>query len=604
MADKFVPKDSAAASSTRGEHAAHQGAATAAAPAADPIVNVGMRLSETARRDPDGVAVVEPLGHDRQGQRQYRQVSFAELDADTDRIAAALQAMGVRPGTRLVLLVRPGIDFIALVFALFKSGAVTILIDPGMGRSNLVKCLQDAQPEGFVAISMAQAIRCVLRHRFPQAKLNVTVGRRWFWSGPTLSALRRRSDAAFSGATTTAADPAAIIFTTGSTGPPKGVLYRHGNFDRQVDEIRDAYEIQPGEIDLPGFPLFALFNAAMGVTTVIPDMDFTRPAQADPRNIIEAARDWEVTQAFGSPALLNTVGRYCETHDVKLPTLRRVLSAGAPVPPHVLRRMRSAISADGEIHTPYGATEALPVATISATEVLNETSARSESGAGTCVGHRFPGIRWKVIRIRDDAIMRLDDIEELKTGEIGELIVSGRVVTGEYVTRCEANPLHKISDRATADGGANPGHRSAGDDVWHRMGDVGYLDEQDRFWFCGRKAHRVETEAGTLYTIRCEAIVNCHPHVYRSAVVGVGKAPRQTPVVVVETWPEHRPATDADREALVGAIHQRLAGNALTRTIEHVLLHDALPVDIRHNAKIFREKLAVWAARQLADSSP
>lgn len=560
----------------------------------DRVVNVGMRLSETARRDPSGVAVVEPLGHDRSGRRRYRQVSFGELDQDTDRLAAALQTLGAGRGTRLALLVRPGIDFISLVFALFKSGAVTILIDPGMGRKNLVKCLQDARPEGFVAISFAQAIRCVLRHRFRQARLNVTVGRRWFWTGPTLAGLRNQPHRVFTGASTTAEDPAAIIFTTGSTGPPKGVLYRHGNFDRQVDEIRDAYEIQPGEIDLPGFPLFALFNAAMGVTTVIPDMDFTRPAEADPRNIIEAARDWEVTQAFGSPALLNTVGRYCEAHEVKLPTLRRVLSAGAPVPAHVLRRMRAAMAEGGEIHTPYGATEALPVASISATEVLDETTQRSEQGAGTCVGKRFPGIRWKVIRIREDPIADIDEAEELPVGEIGELIVTGPVVTCEYVTRLEANALHKVRGR---DGSENAA--SSGEQIWHRMGDVGYLDERDRFWFCGRKTHRVQTESGTLYTIPCEAIVNCHPHVYRSAVVGVGDAPRQTPVMIVEAWPEHRPTSEAARLELISTIRQRLAANERTGMIEHVLLHDSLPVDIRHNAKIFREQLAVWATAQL-----
>ena len=573
----------------------------------DNVVNVGMRLSDTACRNPSGVAVVEPLGHDRHGKRQYRQVTFGELEEDTNRIAAGLQAMGVQKGTRLVLLVRPGIDFIALVFALFKSGAVTILIDPGMGRNNLIKCLHDAQPDGFVAISFAQAIRCLLPHRFRQARLNVTVGRRWFWTGPTLSGLRMQNHAAFSGATTAADDSAAVIFTTGSTGPPKGVLYRHGNFDRQVDEIRDAYDIQPGEIDLPGFPLFALFNAAMGVTTVIPDMDFTRPADADPRYIVEAVHDWQVTQAFGSPALLNTLGRYCERHEVKLPTLRRVLSAGAPVPPHVLRRIRTAMADDGEIHTPYGATEALPVASISASEVLAETAQRSEEGAGTCVGHRFPGIQWKVIRIRDDAIPEIDEIEEMPKGQIGELIVTGRVVTSQYVTRLDANPLHKVHDRN--DLGSNDlasndlaSNRLGSNRIWHRMGDVGYLDEQDRFWFCGRKAHRVETERGTLYTIPCEAIVNCHPHVYRSAVVGVGHAPRQTAVVVVETWPEHRPRSEADRLELIRTIRQRLTASELTRTIEHVLLHESLPVDIRHNAKIFREQLAVWATDHLQEA--
>jgi acyl-CoA synthetase (AMP-forming)/AMP-acid ligase II len=350
------------------------------------VVNVGLRLSETARLNPHGIAVAMPRGRDTSGKRIYESVTFRQLDDDSNLLADGFSSMGVRPGMRLVLMVPPSIDFISLVFAMFKAGVVTVLIDPGMGRRNLVRCLADSEPEGFVGVPLAQAVRTLLRGRFPKAKYNVTVGRRWFWGGNTIAQLRARSlSQGFRPIATNADDPAAIIFTTGSTGPPKGVLYRHGNFDHQVTEIHDFYNIQPGEIDLPGFPLFALFNCAMGVTTVIPDMDPTRPARVDPRNIIEAVNDWKVTQAFGSPALWNVVGRYCEEHQIVLPTLKRVLSAGAPVPPHVLKRMKAAIPPDGDIHTPYGATEALPVASVSASEVLVETAAKSAVGSGTCV---------------------------------------------------------------------------------------------------------------------------------------------------------------------------------------------------------------------------
>lgn len=549
--------------------------------AGNAVVNVGLRLSETARDDPDGVGVVEPLGRDAAGKRLYRQLSFVELDEDTNRIAAGLHATGVTPGTRLVLMVRPGIDFIALVFALFKAGVVTILIDPGMGRRNLIKCLDEAEPEGFVAISMAHAIRKLLPHRFRKARFNVTVGRRWFWGGPTLDQLRRTPLDKYAPANTQADDPAAIIFTTGSTGPPKGVLYRHGNFNRQVDEIRDFYDIQPGETDVPGFPLFALFNAAMGVTTVVPDMDFTRPADVDPRNFIEAVHDWNATQAFGSPALWNTVGRYCEETGEKMPTLKRALSAGAPVPPHVLQRVTSAIHPEGDLHTPYGATESLPIASISASTVLADTAALSRQGKGTCVGQRFPGMQWKVIRISDGPIARIEDVDELGVGEIGELMVSGEVVTREYVTRVDANAVHKVRD---------------GENIWHRMGDVGYLDDQGRFWFCGRKAHRVETNAGTMFTIPCEAIINNHERVYRSALVGIGPLGSQQPVIVAELWPEYR--SDKSDE-VVSELLTLAKSSPLTETIDTILLHDSLPVDIRHNSKIFREQLAVWAAEQV-----
>jgi len=547
--------------------------------------NVSRRLTQWAQSHPDRVAVVIPRGRKPGGGRAYDTWTFRELDEDSSRLAAGLRTLGAPPGARLALLVPPSFDFISLVFALLKSGYVMVLIDPGMGRAGMMRCLQEVRPEGFVAIPLAHAVRIVLRHRFPAARYNVTVGRRWFWGGPTAADFRQLSLDGFVPAAAQADDPAAIIFTTGSTGPPKGVLYSHGNFDRQVDEIREFYDIQPGEVDLPGFPLFALFNAAMGVTTVVPDMDFTRPARVDPRNILAAGRDWQVTQAFGSPALWNAVGRYCEEHGERIPTLRRVLSAGAPVPPHVLRRIRAAIATDGDVHTPYGATEALPVASISATEVLGETAARSATGAGTCVGRHFPGIAWRVIRISDSPLQQISQTEPLGVGQIGELIVRGPVVTREYVTRTEANALHKLRDDSDPSGQA----------FWHRMGDVGYLDEQDRFWFCGRKSQRVRTAAGTLYTIPCEAIFNQHERVYRSALVGLGEPGQQRPVIVVEPWPERRPRGDAELKSFLLELAALAAAHPLTEGIRDFLVHESMPVDIRHNAKIFREQLAVWA---------
>jgi acyl-CoA synthetase (AMP-forming)/AMP-acid ligase II len=379
-------------------------------------------------------------------------------------------------------------------------------------------------------------------------------------------------------------DPAAIIFTTGSTGPPKGVLYRHGNFDSQVAELQEFYGIKTGEVDLATFPLFGLFNGAMGVTAVIPDMDPTRPGQVDPRNIVEAVRDWGATQAFGSPALWNRVGRFCQESNTRLPSLVRVLSAGAPVPPHVLARMKGAISEQGDVHTPYGATEALPVASISASEVLGETRAAWARGGGTCVGRRFPRIDWKVIQIVDGPIASLAQAVELPPGETGELIVSGPVVTRQYVTRVDANAMAKILD---------------GTRVWHRMGDVGYLDERQRFWFCGRLAHRVRTAVGDMFTIPCEAIFNQHPDVYRSALVGVGAACFQRPVIIVEPWPDRMPRGAAGRQKLCDELAKLAASHIHTTEIRDFLFHGSMPVDIRHNAKIFREQLAVWAARKL-----
>jgi acyl-CoA synthetase (AMP-forming)/AMP-acid ligase II len=557
-------------------------------------VNVANRLAEFARLMPDAPAVIVQrrrrfgLGY------RYERVTFAEFAADIDQIARGLRQLGIPPGTRLALLVKPSVEFVALVFAMLKAGIVIVLIDPGMGRKNLVRCLAESEPEGFVAIPLAMAASKIYRRHFPKVRWNITVGRCYGWGGATLDEVRasgRRLDtsaAADEGPWTGVDDPTAIIFTTGSTGPPKGVLCTHGNFDRQVEEIRDQYAITPGEVNLACFPLFGLFNAAMGVTTVIPDMDASRPAKVNPANIVAAVRDCGVTQSFASPAVWNVVGLHCERHRIRLPSLREAYSAGAPVPPKVIERMTRVLADGGRLHTPYGATEALPIATIASPEILGETALAWAAGKGTCVGKRFPGINWRIIRIVDGPIASIDETEPLPPGEIGELIVRGPVVTRRYVTRVEANAGAKIAD---------------GDTTWHRMGDTGYLDDQDRFWFCGRVAHRVTTERGTLFTDPVEGVMNQfksdeHGPFIRSALVGVGPPGKQRPVLVFEilrlmAWKRGCPDY---RRLLLEYASQHPA----TAMIEEILDHHSFPVDVRHNSKIIREELAAWAAEQLA----
>ena len=377
-------------------------------------------------------------------------------------------------------------------------------------------------------------------------------------------------------------DSAAIIFTTGSTGPPKGVHYRHRIFLEQSRQIRDWFDIRPGTVDVSGFPLFALFNTAMGTATVFPDMDPTRPADIYPPNLIHSVETFAADQSFGSPALWNTVSRYCADHGKRLPTVKRILSAGAPVPPHVLERIKSVIAEDGEAWTPYGATESLPVACIGANEVLGETAELSSQGAGTCVGKNFPDMTWKLIEISDEPIASIEDAVPVAQGKIGELIVQGAVVTDKYLTRADANADHKVAD---------------GDSFWHRMGDVGYFDEQGRFWFCGRKSHRLETKAGPMFTVPCESIINSHPAIYRSALVGSGKKGQHVPVLFAEPWPEKRPANDAEKKSLLNELKELAKKHWQTDKIEHFDIHEKLPVDIRHNSKIFRERM-----RPLAES--
>ena len=564
----------------------------------DHIENIGQALTETAARLPDNIAVACPSSKRptkikvQPGQKlAYDRITFSQLEDRSNLIAAKLRQAGIRPGMRAALMVPPGIDFVAHVFALYKTNAVTILIDPGMGRKNMIQCLSAAKPAAMVGIRKAHMARLLYRKKFSDCLINLSTDGWFIGCGRTdqLPVTAKSNSDASNILSNDSSDcdresPAAIIFTTGSTGPPKGVLYRHRNFIEQSQQIRDYFSLQPGAVDVSGFPLFALFNTAMGSTTVFPAMDATKPAEIYPPNLIDAAEQFSATQSFGSPALWNTVSNYCVANKIKLPKIKSVFTAGAPVPPDVLRRVKSVIAEDGDVYTPYGATEALPVACNAASVVIAETAAKTNDGQGTCVGHRFSEIQWRVIEISDDPIERIDQAKPMAVGEIGELIVKGPVVTDQYVTRVEANADHKILD---------------GDSFWHRMGDVGYLDPQDRFWFCGRKGHRVRTAEGTMFTVVCEAISNLHPKIYRSALVGAGAVGSETPVMIVEPLADAWPSSPADSEALVNEVKQQLAGHSKTASIKHVLLKQKLPVDIRHNSKIFREQLKPWAEQQI-----
>ena len=556
---------------------------------ANRLVNIALVLDENARKHPDKPAVVV-FDRRRGGKRTYRGVTFRELSDLSTRYAAGLARVGVSRGMRAVLMIRPGVEFFALTFALFKLSAVPVLIDPGIGRRSIVQCLSEIEPQAFVGIPLAHVLRLLHRRDFRSLRISITVGRRWFWGGHRLSDITPASAGDFVPAETRASDTAAILFTSGSTGPSKGVVYTHGIFDAQVRYLRTAYGYAPDEIDLATFPLFALFDAALGMTCVIPDMDASRPGSVDPSSIIDAVREFGCTHMFGSPALLDRVSRYGVANQVTLPTLKRVMTAGAPVSPRILERFAKLLSPTAQIFTPYGATEALPVSSIDHRTILGEALPITARGGGVCVGRPLDGLRVRIIEITDEPIADWSQVRECDTGQVGEITVEGPIVTPEY---CE-KPRHTALAKIDRDGA-----------IVHRMGDVGYYDEHGRLWFAGRKSQRVQTASGTLFTELCEQIFNQHPAVKRTALVGVGQPEKRTPALCVELEPdEERPASYRahDWPQILDELRAMAAEHEMTRAIREYLPHPSFPVDVRHNAKIFREKLAVWAAAKVSSS--
>lgn len=545
------------------------------------VVNIASYLKRVAKIAPYKRAVVYPAGRDSSGRVMYSHLTFLQLDRESDCLAHGMENAGITRGTRTILMVKPSLEFFIIIFALFKTGAVPVVVDPGMGIRRMVECFKEGRPEAFIGIPQAHVIRTLYPKFFKTVRIWVTVGRRWFWKGFTLNQMRQVPWKPYSMAKTRENDTAAILFTTGSTGPAKGVVYTHGNFDAQLRHIKTHLGLSMDEIDLSTFPLFALFWPPLGITSVIPDMDSTKPARVNPKKIVEAIQDQGITSMFASPALLNRVGEYGKNKNILLPSLKRVISAGAPVLPSIIEQFTPMLGEDAQIHTPYGATEAVPIISITSNEILTETRKFSEKGYGICIGRPINDLKVRIIKISDDPIQKWSDDILVEDGEMGEITVAGDLVTRQYFEKPEVDAVAKIEDKVF---------------FWHRMGDVGWKDSKGRIWFCGRKSHRVVTKENTLFTIPCEAIFNNHPQVFRSAFVGIGPRNQQKPVICIEL---KRSRHHLNKKTIKNELFELAKQNELTKDIKTILFHNSFPVDIRHNSKIFREKLAIWAKKKL-----
>lgn len=546
-------------------------------------MNVASLVLERARQHPSEIAIRHPVG--RKGRRVlYAAATNRDLDEQSDAIAGGLETIGVTRGMRTAVMVPPDGNFFPLMLGLLKMGAVPVMVDPGIGLRRLGRCLSEAEPEALIGIPPARIASRVLGWGRRSLRIHVTVGRQIRLGDTTLAEVARlgASRGPYDVVETEDDELAAILFTSGSTGPPKGVLYTHANFAAQVDALRELADHPQDEVDLPTFPPFALFDPALGMTAVVPDMDPTRPGSVDPRRIFAAAEEFSTTNLFGSPALLDTVGRHGVAEGMRFSTLRRVVTAGAPVSAAILERFLRILPAGAKILTPYGATECLPVSCIDSDEVLGETAAMAARGAGICVGRPVPSVEVRILEVSWQDFPVHDAKRELPVGEVGEIIVSGPQVTQGYDHREAETRAAKMRD--------------ASGRLWHRMGDLGYRDASGRLWYCGRKADRVQTEDGPLDSIPCEAVFDAHPEVRRTALVGVREGRAERPVLCVELEPG---VARSRRKTIVRELLMLGAGSSSTRAVQDILFHRKFPVDIRHNAKIGRPELRRWARRRM-----
>lgn len=530
-------------------------------------MNIAWRIRKVSENLPDKKSVV--LGRDSSF------YTFREFEERSNQFANRFVKLGIKPGMRTLLFVKPCLDFSVITFALFKVGAVPVLIDPGMGLPNLLNSVKQVKPEALVSIGLVHWMRRLKKDFFETVKINVSLNRVGGSTHYLYENLNSESKE-FTPHEVSMDDPSAILFTSGGTGIPKGVLYTHGILNAQTDLLQKMFSLNETKTDLPGFPLFALFTLAMGMTSVIPEMDPTKPASCNPKKIVKNILDHNITFVAGSPAIWERVGRYCLDQNIVLPSVQQVVMFGAPVRAEI-HQMFKKILINGDTFTPYGATECLPVSLISGSEVLKIHLPLMLQGYGTCIGKAVPQTTIKILKATD---IPEHSLNELPAGEIGEIAVCGKQVTKGYFEMPDETSKAKIIVNG---------------EIWHRMGDLGWMDESGNVWFLGRKSHRVETDKRTFYSIQMESIFNQHTKIRRSALVKITRDGKVYPALVIERHDKSTKFTDG----FLKELRLMKSNHEATKEIREFFLHDGFPVDVRHNIKIDRLKLSQWAQEQV-----
>ena len=533
---------------------------------------------------PQATAVTELSG------AAQRSITFADLASRVEQVAAGLAARGVAPGDRVAVLVPPGIELMTYVYALWRLGAVIVIADAGLGIPRLGAALRSAGPRWVIGIPKALALVAVTRvpgERITadlpgvQGDALAAAGQAFLAEGGCLPDALELSDEA----------DAAVLFTSGATGPPKGVVYTRAGLQAQVALLRDAVGLQSGQRLVAAFAPFALYGPALGLSGAVPDMDVTRPHTLSARALAQAIQAVDASVVFASPAALrNVVASAPELSPAEAEILTRpqvLLSAGAPVPVDLLGQVRELLPS-ATTYTPYGMTEALPVAMIDPTS-LDSTQAR-DHGPGVCVGS--PVTRVEVAIGPLDAQGRPAEQLSREPGVLGEIVVRGPHLKDRY------------------DGLWAAHHHSTRPAGWHRTGDVGHLDAQGRVWVQGRLVHVLTTPDGPRAPYPLEDLVRQVPGVSDVAVVGVGPHAVQQIVVVVVPHGRlpgaERPGSRVRREGSRGGVSAMAPAHvaqavraAIGMPVAAVLVRDWLPVDIRHASKVDRDAVRQWAEHVL-----
>lgn len=539
-------------------------------------MNIANLLRERANEHPSKDAISAPISY-RSGVHKYKTLNFHELEVLSNQYANGFIKNGITKGMKVSVFIKPSVDFSVIVFSLFKIGAIPVFIDPGMGRKNLLKSIAHTKPKALVGEPIVHILRKIFKKPFSSIEIFFTRGKISFGKTVKLSNFENESKS-FQIADCKKDELAAILFTSGGTGVPKGVEYTHHIFQTQTKILQEIFSLNNTDVDIPGFPLFSLFTIAMGLKSAIPNMNPSRPAKADPKLLIKNISDHGGTFVAGSPAIWEKVANYCIQNNLTLPTVKYLVMFGAPVSIELHEKFQK-ILPEGNTYAPYGATESLPVSLSNGKELIQTTKIESQKGLGTCIGKPVPGVAVKIIKITDEALKTFSPELEVPPYDIGEIIIKGDVATKSYHLLPEHTKLAKIFDT---------------EGFWHRMGDIGYLDKEGRIWFCGRKSHRLNTDKGLLSSIQCESVFNNHNKVLKSALIGPKINGKTSPSIVIQLKGRKIPGK-IEKQALISEFKDIAKSYSHTQEIEKFYFAKSFPVDVRHNIKIDRLKIKKMA---------
>ncbi len=510
---------------------------------------------------------------------KYRQINFKDLAKTINKYQRGLSELGLKAGDKVLMLVPPGINFLTLSYAVMGRGAVPVFLDPGMGKEKLINCIEELKPDVLIASLKAELFRFLKPKIFSSVRFRIVASEWFLGRAYSLSYLKKFAEQSIP-AIANPDQNVLVAYTSGATGRPKGVVYDNQMINAQLKIFKEQFGLEAGKKDLPLLPIFSLFNLALGITSVIAPLNPSKPLELDPRKVTQIINDLGINYSFGSPTLWRKIAEYCFRSRQSLLSLEKIFMAGAPVPESTVGLLKDVVP-NGESFTPYGATEALPVTLISGQEILDLKRQPAKSGEqGTLVGKEVKGVEIKIIARRSDQTTDFSAIQELEHLAIGEIIVAGDNISKKYFELPEANKKSKILE---------------GSKLWHVIGDLGYLDLSGNLYFCGRTTHLVEYQGAIYYSEPCEIPFNLHPKVSRTALV---KLDSGEPAIVIEPLPQYYPDTSEKKAIFVKELKLIAGQQSFTKHINRFFFHQSFPVDPRHNAKIYRDILGVWASQQ------